>query len=82
MLTFSESYVGSIIAAMTLGAVGYATLGVGGVLLPMIIAAGGILASIIGTFFVRTDEKSNPLKALNAGTFSSAGILVVIAFCG
>lgn len=75
-----ESYVGSIIAAMTLGAVGYATLGVGGVLLPMIIAAGGILASIIGTFFVRTDEKSNPLKALNAGTFSSAGILVVIAF--
>ncbi|NLB88608.1 MAG: sodium-translocating pyrophosphatase, partial [Syntrophomonadaceae bacterium] len=75
-----ESYVGSIIAAMTLGAVGYATLGFGGVLLPMIIAAGGILASIIGTFFVRTDEKSNPLKALNAGTFSSAGILVVIAF--
>ncbi len=75
-----ESYVGSIIAAMTLGAVGFATLGIGGVLLPMIIAAGGIVASIIGTFLVRTDEKSNPLKALNAGTFGSAGLLVVIAF--
>lgn len=75
-----ESYVGSIIAAMTLGAVGFATYGMGGVLLPMLIAAGGIVASIIGTFFVRTDEKSNPLKALNAGTFGSAAILVVIAF--
>lgn len=75
-----ESYVGSIIAAMTLGAVGFATLGIGGVLLPMIIAAGGIVASIIGTFFVRTDEKSNPLKALNAGTFSSSILLVIFAF--
>ncbi|NLG33129.1 MAG: sodium-translocating pyrophosphatase [Syntrophomonadaceae bacterium] len=72
-----ESYVGSIIAAMTLGIV---LLGFPGVLLPMIIAAGGIIASIIGTFFVRTGENSNPLKALNAGTFTSAGLLVVIAF--
>ncbi|MDD2585943.1 MAG: sodium-translocating pyrophosphatase [Syntrophomonadaceae bacterium] len=71
-----ESYVGSIIAAMTLGIV---LIGIEGVLLPMIIAAGGIFASIIGTFFVRTDEKSNPLKALNAGTMSSAVILVIIA---
>lgn len=75
-----ESYVGSIIAAMTLGAVGFASFGFGGVLLPMVVAAGGVIASIIGTFFVRTDENSNPLKALNAGTFGSAGILVVIAF--
>jgi len=69
-----ESYVGSIIAAMTLGAVGISagTFGVGGLFLPAVIAAGGVVASIIGTFFVRTDEKSNPLKALNAGTFSSA----------
>jgi K(+)-stimulated pyrophosphate-energized sodium pump len=78
-----ESYVGSIIAVMTLGAVLFAanqSLGVGIIILPMIIAAGGILASIIGTFFVRTDDNSNPLKALNAGTFGSAGIMVVIAF--
>lgn len=72
-----ESYVGSIIAAMTLGAL---FLGFPGIILPMIIAAGGAIASIIGTFFVRTDEKSNPLKALNAGTISSAIILVVIAY--
>jgi K(+)-stimulated pyrophosphate-energized sodium pump len=72
-----ESYVGSIIAAMTLGMV---LIGFSGVLLPMIIAAGGIVASIVGTFFVRTDEKSNPLKALNAGTISSAIILVVVAY--
>lgn len=72
-----ESYVGSIIAAMTLGVV---LIGFQGVLLPMIIATGGILASIIGTFFVRTDEKSNPLKALNRGTFGSAILLVVVAF--
>jgi len=72
-----ESYVGSIIAAMTLGAV---LIGFEGILLPMMIAAGGIVASIIGTFFVRTDEKSNPLKALNAGTFSSSLILIIIAY--
>ena len=54
-----ESYVGSIISAMTLGVL---TLGFNGILLPMIIAAAGIIASIIGTFFVKTDEKSNPLK--------------------
>ncbi len=78
-----ESYVGSIIAVMTLGAVLFAanqSLGAGVIILPMVIAAGGILASIIGTFFVRTDDNSNPLKALNAGTFGSAGIMVVIAF--
>lgn len=78
-----ESYVGSIIAAMTLGVVLVNTnagMDFGPVLLPMIIAAGGILASIIGTFFVRTDEKSNPLKALNAGTISSAIILVIVAY--
>ncbi|MEA1962173.1 MAG: sodium-translocating pyrophosphatase [Bacillota bacterium] len=75
-----ESYVGSIIAAMTLGAVGMATLGMGGVLLPMIIAAGGILASIIGTFFVKTKEDSDPLVALNKGTVGSAIILLIFAY--
>lgn len=78
-----ESYVGSIIAAMTLGFVMLAatpSLGMGVVLLPMIIAAGGVVASIVGTFFVRTDEKSNPLKALNAGTISSAVLLIILAY--
>lgn len=77
-----ESYVGSIIAAMTLGAVLFSTtqIELGPILLPLVIAAGGIIASIIGTFFVRTGEDTNPLKALNAGTFGSAAILVVISY--
>ncbi len=72
-----ESYVGSIIAAMTIGIL---LFGIPGVLLPMLIAGGGIVASIIGTFFVRTDEKSNPMKALNTGTFVAATIMVLIAY--
>ncbi|MFW0967720.1 MAG: sodium-translocating pyrophosphatase [Thermacetogeniaceae bacterium] len=72
-----ESYVGSIISAMTLGVL---TLGFNGILLPMIIAAAGIIASIIGTFFVKTDEKSNPLKALNMGTTVASVILLIAAY--
>lgn len=75
-----ESYVGAIVSAMTLGALATSTLGYGGILLPLIIAAGGILASLIGTFFVRTDEKSNPLKALNTGTIVSSVLLIIIAY--
>ncbi|MDD4145983.1 MAG: sodium-translocating pyrophosphatase [Clostridia bacterium] len=60
-----ESYVGSIIAGVALAvALG---LGRNGIILPMLIAAAGILASIIGTFFVRTGEGTNASKALNAG---------------
>ncbi|MDD2400924.1 MAG: sodium-translocating pyrophosphatase [Clostridia bacterium] len=60
-----ESYVGSIIAAIALAvALG---LGRNGIVLPILIAAAGILASIIGTFFVKTGEGSNPSKALNIG---------------
>ncbi len=68
-----ESYVGAIIAAMTLGAITYGTIGV---LLPMVIAAIGIISSILGTAFVRTDEKANPMKALNAGTVAASVITV------
>lgn len=71
-----ESYVGSIISAITLGAL--ALDGYNGILFPMILAAVGILASIIGTFFVRGKEGGNPQRALDMGTYVS-GILVVIA---
>lgn len=71
-----ESYVGSIIAAMTLGAVFYAGQ-VSGVLFPMLLSAGGILACIIGAQFVKADEDSNPQKALKMGTYVS-GLLVVV----
>ncbi|MDD3305772.1 MAG: sodium-translocating pyrophosphatase [Acetobacterium sp.] len=71
-----ESYVGSIISAITLGAL--ALEGFNGVLFPMLLAAVGIFASIIGTFFVRGKEGGNPQRALDMGTYVS-GILMVIA---
>lgn len=77
-----ESYVGSIISASALGVAAF-----GGELkamaLPMIMAALGILASIIGTFFVRTGESTDQrtlLSALRRGTNLSALIIAVAAF--
>ncbi len=70
-----ESYVGSIIAAITLGVVSF---NIEGAMFPLILSAVGILASIIGTFFVKGDEKSDPHKALKKSTYVS-GIIVVIS---
>ncbi|MFY9189410.1 MAG: sodium-translocating pyrophosphatase [bacterium] len=70
-----ESYVGSIIAAMSIGVIVY---GFNGVLLPLLLAAVGIVASVIATFFVRGGEGANVQGALRNGTFGSA-ILVAIA---
>ena len=72
-----ESYVGAIISAMTLGAVAI-TDTANGVIFPLVIAACGILASVIATFFVSGKEGSNPHKALKMGSYVSA-LLVVIA---
>ncbi len=74
-----ESYVGSIISAITLGAIFYAGK-VEGVLFPLLLSAIGIIASIIGTTFVRTDEKSNPQNALRNGTYGSSLIVIAAAF--
>ncbi|NND06930.1 MAG: sodium-translocating pyrophosphatase [Saprospiraceae bacterium] len=82
-----ESYVGSIIGTMVLGAtfigmVGYEESnnfgGMNAVILPLVLAGVGILTSIIGTFFVRVKEGGDPQKALNRGEFLSA-ILMLIA---
>ena len=73
-----ESYVGAIISAMTLGAVVIAQFGDLSVIFPLVIAACGILASVIATFFVHGKEGSNPHKALKMGSYVSA-LLVVIA---
>lgn len=72
-----ESYVGSIIAAVTLGFVLYSEPGI---LYPIMLATVGIFASIIATFFVKGDDKSNPHKALKMSTYVSSGIVVVAAF--
>ncbi len=82
-----ESYVGSIIGTMVLGAV-YATLpefqsafnGLGAVYLPLALAAVGIIMSIIGTFFVRVNDGGSPHKALNIGEFGSAGLMLVASY--
>ena len=83
-----ESYVGSIIGTMVLGAVyigtadGFALTndfgGMNAVLLPLVLASVGIVTSIIGTFFVKVKEGGDPHKALNMGEFGSA-ILMLIA---
>ena len=71
-----ESYVGSVISAITLGLVYYSAEGA---LYPLVLAAVGILASIIGTFFVKGDENANPHKALKMGSYVSSAIVVVAA---
>jgi K(+)-stimulated pyrophosphate-energized sodium pump len=78
-----ESYVGSIIATMVLGAVfigqeGFVGFdGLGAVVLPLVLASLGIVTSILGTFFVRVKEKGSPQMALNMGELGSAGVLLV-----
>lgn len=72
-----ESYVGSIISAITLGVVVY---GLNGAFFPMILSAIGILASIIGTMFVKGKENSNPQKALNTGTAVSAIVTIIASY--
>ena len=72
-----ESYVGSIIAALTLGTLAY---GMEGAMFPLALSALGILASIIGTFFVKGEEGSDPHKALKMSTYVAGGIVIVAAF--
>ena len=77
-----ESYVGSIIGSMVLGAsiIVSGSFDLNFVLLPMMIAASGILVSIIGTFMVVVKEGGDPQKALNKGEFGSAAIMVGVIF--
>lgn len=81
-----ESYVGSIISAVTLASVAVANSTMEqtftettAALFPLLIAAVGIIASIIGVFCVRGSEKSNPAKSLNMGTYISSVIVIVAA---
>ena len=70
-----ESYCGSLISALTLGV---AVSEVSGLLFPLAIAGCGLIASMIGTFFVRGGENANPQKALTKGSYA-ASVLVMIA---
>ena len=87
-----ESYVGSIIGTMVLGAAFMASASIGNagwsdefgglsaVVLPLILAGVGILTSIIGTFFVKVKEGGDPQKALNRGEFIAAALMLVATF--
>ena len=82
-----ESYVGSIIGTMVLGAA-FATVpafadsfnGLGAVYLPLVLASIGIIMSIIGTFFVKVKDGGNPQTALNIGEFGSAALMLVASY--
>ncbi|MCB0678506.1 MAG: sodium/proton-translocating pyrophosphatase, partial [Saprospiraceae bacterium] len=84
-----ESYVGSIIGTMVLGAVFIAYPeyaadlrfgGLNAVLLPLLLAGVGIVTSVFGTFFVKVKEGGNPQKALNTGEFISSGIMLIATY--
>ena len=76
-----ESYVGSIIATMVLGAAFMSSgMHIEAVLLPLYLAATGIVMSIIGTFFVKVKEGGSPHKALNIGEFFSAFLMLVASY--
>ena len=77
-----ESYVGSIIGTMVLGALIVTPdyNGLGAVYLPLVLAAAGIIMSIIGTFFVRVKDGGSPHKALNLGEFGSGFLMIVVSY--
>ncbi|MBN1642118.1 MAG: sodium-translocating pyrophosphatase [Anaerolineae bacterium] len=78
-----DSYVASVVAVMILGAALHrenpGTYGIGYVTLPIVFAAGGILASIIGMFFVNTSEGQNPTRALNMGTYATTVAFAILS---
>jgi K(+)-stimulated pyrophosphate-energized sodium pump len=76
-----ESYVGSIVATMALAV--SAGLGIKGVTIPMVMASVGVMASILGTFFVKAEEKAEQatlLKALRKGIYSSATLIAIFSY--
>jgi K(+)-stimulated pyrophosphate-energized sodium pump len=80
-----ESYVGSIIGTMVLGAAffeldEFANAPLAAVILPLVLAGVGILTSIAGTFFVKVKDGGDPHHALNIGEFGSAGILLLLTY--
>lgn len=81
-----ESYVGSIIGTMVLGAAFISGTfideysGLSAVLLPLLLAGAGIVMSIIGTFFVKVKEGGNPQKALNTGNFVAAILMIITSW--
>ena len=81
-----ESFVGAIIGAMVLSLgfdvvkTGTDAQWLGPVILPLLIAAGGTICSLLGTFVVKTKEGGNPQHALDTGAFGAAGVMALLTF--
>jgi len=82
-----ESYVGSIVGTMVLGASFFGISefadhfnGLGAVILPLLIAGVGIVMSVLGTFFVKVKEGGNPQKSLNMGEFGSSIFMIIVMY--
>ena len=78
-----ESYVGSIVSAIVLGVFSY---GATGAVYPLALSGLGIIASVLGTFFVRGGKNADPMKALKMGSYTSAilvaaGSVALSYFC-
>lgn len=73
-----ESYAGAIISAITLGVVAFSNAdnALSGALYPLVIAGIGVVASIIGTFFVR-GEKADPHKSLKTATYVASAVVLI-----
>lgn len=69
-----ESYVGALISALTLGIIAFDA---DGALYPLLLSGIGLIASVLGTFFVKADENSNPHKALKTGTYVASALVLV-----
>ena len=81
-----ESYVGSILGTMLLGVSFIGAFAsqdfyaLNGVLLPLILAATGIVVAILGSFFVKVRDGGSPQRALNMGEFGASGVMLVLSF--
>ena len=79
-----DSYVASVVAVMILGQALHdgdpGTYSIAYVTLPLVFAAAGILASIVGMYFVRTSEGQNPTRGLNMGTYATCVVFAVLSF--
>jgi K(+)-stimulated pyrophosphate-energized sodium pump len=78
-----DSYVASVVAVMILGAAQMAkdptAFGIHYVIVPLVFAAAGIVASVVGMLFVRTTEGENPTRALNTGTYATCVVFALIS---
>ena len=72
-----ESYVGAIVSAVTLGVLAFSETGA---IFPLVLSGVGIIASIIGSMFVKGGEGKNPAAALNMGSYFSAAVVIVASF--